>query len=178
MGPECLVEPQLVGHVVDSTDSPYGGAFVQLQGRTDSAQAGQIILVAECQAQRLDFLRGAVRKIGDGAIFDLIPLAIGPTQEDTAIHRTVGAKAGGFDNIHSNYDYKEKSKKIQERESRSSDYRIRLLIARNLQVFKGLDRRMGGGHPLQARVLAFIQYFNATMAKPFKWTYGQKPLYV
>jgi transposase len=30
----------------------------------------------------------------------------------------------------------------------------------------------------QARVLAFIQYFNATMAKPFKWTYGQKPLYV
>jgi transposase len=31
---------------------------------------------------------------------------------------------------------------------------------------------------LQARVLAFIQYFNATMAKPFKWTYGRKPLYV
>jgi len=29
---------------------------------------------------------------------------------------------------------------------------------------------------LRARVLAFIQYFNATMAKPFKWTYGQKPL--
>ena len=31
---------------------------------------------------------------------------------------------------------------------------------------------------LQARVLAFIEYFNATMAKPFKWTYGQKPLSV
>jgi len=31
---------------------------------------------------------------------------------------------------------------------------------------------------LQARVLAFIQYCNATMAKPFQWTYGQKPLYV
>jgi len=31
---------------------------------------------------------------------------------------------------------------------------------------------------LQARILACIQYFNATMAKPFKWTYGQKPLYV
>ena len=30
---------------------------------------------------------------------------------------------------------------------------------------------------LQARGRAFIQYFNATMAKPFKWTYGQKPLY-
>ena len=29
---------------------------------------------------------------------------------------------------------------------------------------------------LQARVLAFIQYFNATMAKPFKWTYEQKLL--
>jgi transposase len=31
---------------------------------------------------------------------------------------------------------------------------------------------------LQTRVLAFIGYFNATMAKPFKWTYGQKPLQV
>jgi transposase len=31
---------------------------------------------------------------------------------------------------------------------------------------------------LQARVLAFVAYFNATMAKPFQWTYGQKPLHV
>ena len=31
---------------------------------------------------------------------------------------------------------------------------------------------------LQTRVLAFVEYFNTTMAKPFKWTYGQKPLYV
>ena len=29
---------------------------------------------------------------------------------------------------------------------------------------------------LQARVLAFIEYFNATMGKPFKWTYGRQPL--
>jgi transposase len=29
---------------------------------------------------------------------------------------------------------------------------------------------------LQAKVLAFIEYFNATMAKPFKWTYGRQPL--
>jgi transposase len=31
---------------------------------------------------------------------------------------------------------------------------------------------------LKTRVLAFVEYFNATMAKPFKWTYGQKPLHV
>jgi len=31
---------------------------------------------------------------------------------------------------------------------------------------------------LKTRVLAFMDYFNATMAKPFKWTYGRKPLYV
>jgi hypothetical protein len=30
---------------------------------------------------------------------------------------------------------------------------------------------------LKAKVLAFIEYFNATMANPFKWTYGRKPLY-
>lgn len=30
---------------------------------------------------------------------------------------------------------------------------------------------------LQAKVLAFIDYFNRTMAKPFKWTYQGKPLH-
>jgi DDE superfamily endonuclease len=30
---------------------------------------------------------------------------------------------------------------------------------------------------LRAQVLAFIAYFNRTMAKPFKWTYQGKPLY-
>jgi putative transposase len=29
---------------------------------------------------------------------------------------------------------------------------------------------------LRAQVLAFIEYFNRTMAKPFKWTYQGKPL--
>lgn len=29
---------------------------------------------------------------------------------------------------------------------------------------------------LKTRVLAFIDYYNATMAKPFKWTYQGKPL--
>ena len=31
---------------------------------------------------------------------------------------------------------------------------------------------------LQQQVLAFIAYYNATMAKPFKWTYEGKPLEV
>jgi hypothetical protein len=31
---------------------------------------------------------------------------------------------------------------------------------------------------LRDRVLAFIDYFNRTMAKPFKWTYQGKPLQV
>lgn len=31
---------------------------------------------------------------------------------------------------------------------------------------------------LQAKVLAFIEYFNKTMAKPCKWPYGRKPLRV
>lgn len=29
---------------------------------------------------------------------------------------------------------------------------------------------------LRARILAFIEYFNRTMAKPFKWTYTGRPL--
>jgi putative transposase len=31
---------------------------------------------------------------------------------------------------------------------------------------------------LKAKVLAFIDYYNATLAKPFKWTYQGKPLVV
>lgn len=31
-------------------------------------------------------------------------------------------------------------------------------------------------HELKAKVLAFIVYYNTTMAKPFKWTYQRKPL--
>jgi len=31
---------------------------------------------------------------------------------------------------------------------------------------------------LHTQVVAFIEYVNATMAKPFKWTYGRKPLSV
>ena len=31
---------------------------------------------------------------------------------------------------------------------------------------------------LHTKMLAFIEYFNATMAKPFKWTYGRQPLSV
>ncbi|TME99816.1 MAG: IS630 family transposase, partial [Chloroflexi bacterium] len=31
---------------------------------------------------------------------------------------------------------------------------------------------------LRTQVLAFIAYFNLTMAKPFKWTYQGKPLHV
>ncbi len=29
---------------------------------------------------------------------------------------------------------------------------------------------------LKGRLLAFVDYFNETMAKPFKWTYLGKPL--
>ena len=31
-------------------------------------------------------------------------------------------------------------------------------------------------HELRERILAFIDYFNKTMAKPFKWTYAGRPL--
>jgi len=34
------------------------------------------------------------------AIFDLAPLTVRLAQEDTAIHSTVGARAGGFGDVH------------------------------------------------------------------------------
>ena len=32
------------------------------------------------------------------------------------------------------------------------------------------------GEELRQRILAFIDYFNKTVAKPFKWTYVGRPL--
>ena len=49
----------------------------------------------------------------------------------------------------------------------------------SILVRKLLRRASGTSvEDLQARVLAFVEYFNTTMAKPFQWTYGQKPLHV
>lgn len=44
---------------------------------------------------------------------------------------------------------------------------VRKLLRRG--SFSSLDE-------LKAKVLAFIDYYNATMAKPFRWTYQRKPL--
>jgi transposase len=44
---------------------------------------------------------------------------------------------------------------------------VRKLLKRG--SFRSLDE-------LETRVLAFIEYYNRTMAKPFKWTYQGKPL--
>ena len=33
------------------------------------------------------------------------------------------------------------------------------------------------GHSLKQRLTDFIDYFNAVLAKPFRWTYAGKPLY-
>jgi hypothetical protein len=47
-------------------------------------------------------------------------------------------------------------------------------------VVRKLLRRgnFGSVEDLRNQVLAFIAYFNRTMAKPFKWTYQGKPLHV
>ena len=44
---------------------------------------------------------------------------------------------------------------------------VRRLLKRG--NFKSVDE-------LEERMLAFIEYFNQTMAKPFKWTYKGRPL--
>ena len=55
-------------------------------------------------------------------------------------------------------------------------------IARQLHVSVNMVRRwrergsFTSVADLQAKILRFIDYYNRTMAKPFKWTYQGKPL--
>jgi hypothetical protein len=37
-------------------------------------------------------------------------------------------------------------------------------------------RNGGSKEQLKQRILAFIEFFNQTLAKPFRWTYIGKPL--
>ena len=50
-------------------------------------------------------------------------------------------------------------------------HRIRFVYTPKRASFTGVEQ-------LNKRVLAFIDYFNKTMAKPFKWTYTGRPLVV
>ena len=56
--------------------------------------------------------------------------------------------------------------------------RIVLLAAMgNGQMMKLLMRAsLASINDLKAKVLAFVEYFNKTMAKPFKWTYQGRAL--
>jgi hypothetical protein len=58
-------------------------------------------------------------------------------------------------------------------------WRHQIALWLRIVVRKLLQRaRCTSGEDVHARVLAFLQDFHATMAKPFPWTYGQKPLSV
>ena len=46
-----------------------------------------------------------------------------------------------------------------------------------LRSARGLENlQIAAIDDLQRKLLEFIQYFNAVLAKPFKWTYAGKPL--
>jgi len=50
---------------------------------------------------------------------------------------------------------------------------FRLLVRQLLKRASGTS-----GQDVHARLLAFVEYCHTTMAQPFQWAYGQKPLYI
>jgi hypothetical protein len=44
------------------------------------------------------------------------------------------------------------------------------------ELWKLKQARFTSVEDLRQRILAFIDYFNKTMAKPFRWTYTGRPL--
>ena len=58
-------------------------------------------------------------------------------------------------------------------------WRNQIELCLNLLVRRLLKRgSFTSKEELRTRILAFIEYFNATLAKPFKWTYKGRPLQV
>ena len=96
-------DPQATRGVVNDPDGAYRAAFLHLGGVFEGTQSGEIVLVLERKADRCHFLGCAVREVREGPIFDLATLAVGLTQEDTAIGGAIGADAGRLSDIH-NYN--------------------------------------------------------------------------
>ena len=99
-------DPQTASDVVNDPDGAYRAAFLQLGCIFAGTQNGEIVLVFECKSDRCNFLGCTVGEVREGPIFDLTPLAVGLTQEDTAIGGAIGSGAGCLSDIH-NYNNKE-----------------------------------------------------------------------
>src|SRR6516164_7626435 len=106
-------------------------------------------------ADRLDFLGCTVREVGEGAIFDLAPLAVRLAQEDTTIYRTIGARASRLREIHSDDDGKQSFTALQEGHTKSSDYIPLPMSASKPQSYNALLVVRGGEHPLQRRITLY-----------------------
>ncbi len=57
----------------------------------------EILLVLESESDGLDFLRGALREIGDGAMLDLALFAIRLAQEDAVVGFAANAGDGAIE---------------------------------------------------------------------------------
>src|SRR5262249_13435655 len=102
-------------------------------------------------ADRLDFLGCTVREVGEGAIFDLAPLAVRLAQEDTTIYRTIGARASRLREIHSDDDGKQSFTALQEGHTKSSDYIPLPMNASKPQSYSILPVVRRGEHGPQSR---------------------------
>jgi hypothetical protein len=85
-----------------------------------------MVFVLQSHTDCFDFLGGAVGEIGERPIFDLSPLAVRLAQEDTAIYRTIGARASRFRDIHNDYYNRGKKRENARIFDVSSDYKLGL----------------------------------------------------
>ena len=65
-------------------------------------------------------------------------------------------------------------KLVRARRKRSGHASLQYIRFRNRFVLPATI----GGKTMRDRILKFIDYFNRTMAKPYKWTYAGRPLNV
>ena len=141
-------DPQAARGVVKDPDGAYRAAFLQLGGVCESTQNGEVVLVLQSQADRCHFLGCAVGEVRNGPIFDLASLAVGLTQEDTAVGSAIGSNARRLGDIH-NYDNKAIFPQMLGEPEKSSDYKSSSKRAANSRGSPHLCHSLWGEHTIK-----------------------------
>ena len=99
---QSLSESRLSSQVVEGPDGANRQSLTDHNVAIEIAHLGKVVLVAQGEANRLDFFLGTARDVSDSAMFNFAVVAEGLPKEVSGVGFALGTESRGVD-IHSGY---------------------------------------------------------------------------